>query len=138
MKKLAVAFVALAMIVVVGGVFTWSYIDQMSALKHETGRWAVIEDVNGGVMAVETTNNEVWSYLVELNQNGTKMWVGGIVEKYDNKWGFRFKPENVTVTQFTAEGLQATIKHISENIDYWLELKWAYVNSEIIEIHAPA
>lgn len=49
MKKLAVAFVALAMIVVMGSVFTWSYIDRMSALKHETGRWAVIKDVNEDV-----------------------------------------------------------------------------------------
>lgn len=36
---------------------------------------------------------------------------------------------------FTAEGLQGTIKYISDNIDYWLELKLAYINSKIIEIH---
>jgi hypothetical protein len=88
-------------------------------------------------MAVEPANDETWNQLVELNKNETMMWVGGFLEKYDNKWGFRYKPENVTVTQFTAEGLQATIKYISENIDYWLELKWAYVNFEITEIHNP-
>jgi len=137
MKKLIVAFVALAMILVLSGVLAWSYMDRMSALKHETGRWAVIEDVNGDVLAVEPANDEVWRCLVKLNENGTRMWVGGIVEKYDNKWGFRFKPENVTVAQFTAEGLQATIKYISENLNYWLGLKLPYVNSEIAEIHNP-
>jgi hypothetical protein len=136
MKKLA-AIVGLALVVIIGSVLVWNYFDRAKALKHETARWAVIEDINGYVMAVEPVRDETWNVLVELNQNRTRIWVGGIVEKYDNKWGFRFKPENITVAQFTAEGLQGTIKYISENIDYWLELKWAYVNSKIIEIHSP-
>lgn len=135
MKKLVVLLVALGIILVIG-ILAWDRIDRMSALKHETDRWAVIKDVNGDIMAVEPANNETWNYLVQLNKNGTRMWVGGVLEKYDNKWGFRFRPENVTVAQFTAEGLQATIKYISENIDYWLDLKWAYVNSKITEIHS--
>jgi hypothetical protein len=136
MKKLVVAIAVLALVVIVGGVLVWNYFDRAKALRHETARWAVIEDINGCVMAVEPVRDETWNLLVELNQNGTRMWVGGVVEEYDNKWGFRFKPENVTVAQFTAEGLQATINYISENIDYWLELKWAYVNSGVIETHS--
>jgi hypothetical protein len=67
--------------------------------------------------------------------NGTRMFVGGIVEKYGNKWGFRFKPDSVTIAQVTAEGLQATIKYISENLDYWLD-GYAYVSSKVVETHS--
>jgi len=51
------------------------------------------------------------------------------------KWGFRFKPETVAVAEVTAEGLQATIQYISENLDYWLDLGWAYVDAKVTEIH---
>jgi len=63
------------------------------------------------------------------------MWIGGIVEKYDNKWGFRFKPDTVRVAHVTAEGLQAKIRTISTEIDYWLNLGWTYVSAKAVEIH---
>ena len=49
--------------------------------------------------------------------------------------GFRFKPETVAVAEVTAEGLQATIQYISENLDYWLDLGLAYVDAKVTEIH---
>ena len=107
-----------------------------SALIHDGNRWAVITDREGSLMAVEFISDEVWEQLVELCQNKNREWVGGIVEQYANKWGFRFKPENVTVAEFTAEGLQATIRYISENLDYWLG-GWAYVSARVTEAHSP-
>jgi len=86
---------------------------------------------------VETVSDEVWSQLVQLHQNGSRLWIGGIVEKYNNSWGFRFKPENLIVAEVTAEGLQATIRYISENLDYWLD-GWAYVSAKVTETHFPA
>lgn len=137
MKRLHIAFAVLMFAVVVIGVSVWAvYLDSLSALKHDTNRWAVIHDVNGDRMAVEPVSDHVWSELVQLNQNGTIMFVGGIVERYDNKWGFRFKPDTVTVAQFTAEGLQGTIKDISGDLDYWLGLGWAYVGSNVVEVHS--
>jgi len=139
MKKryVAVAVLAILMVTVILGVAVWAnYVDSLNAVKHETNRWAVIEDRNGDRMAVEPTSDQVWSELVKLNQNGTRMWVGGIVERYDNKWGFRFKPDTVTVAQVTAEGLQATIREINANIDYWLNLGWAYISAKVVEIHS--
>lgn len=103
---------------------------------NETNRWAVIEDINGDRMAVEPTSDNIWSELVQMYQNGTEMWVGGIVERYNNEWGFRFKPDTVTVAEVTAEGLQATIELISADIDYWENLGWAYVSSRVVEIHS--
>jgi len=136
MKRWYIVAVALTIVAAVAGAMVWAnYVDVQNALKHETNRWAVIQDVNGDRMAVEPVSDNVWSELVQLNQNGTRMFVGGVVERYGNKWGFRFKPDTVTVAQVTAEGLQATIRHISENIDYWLN-NWAYVSSRVVEIHS--
>lgn len=137
MKGLHLLTVTALVVAVVFGVpaAVW-YTDALNAVKHETNRWAVIEDIKGDRMAVEPTDSQVWSELVELNDNGSRRWIGGIVERYSNKWGFRFKPDTVKVAQFTAEGLQATIRMISEDLDYWLNLKWAYVGATVVEIHS--
>jgi len=138
MKKwhVAVTVLAIIMVAVILSVAVWAnYVDSLNAVKHETNRWAVIEDINRDRMAVEPIDDHVWLELVQLNQNGTRMFVGGIVERYDNKWGFRFKPESIRVAEFTAEGLQGTIRYISENIDYWLN-GWAYVSAKVVEIHS--
>ena len=62
------------------------------------------------------------------------MWVGGEVERYNNKWSFRFKTGTIVVAQFTIEGAQATIRFISEDIDYWIRFGIAYVGSKVVEI----
>jgi len=135
-RRLVFGFVLVATILVVGLIVGVIYLQSQSAMKHDTSRWAVIVDVNGDYMAVEPSRDQVWLQLVQMKQDGTTMFVGGIVERYDNSWGFRFKPENVTVAQFTAEGLQGTIRYISQNLDYWLG-GWAYVSSRVTEIHTP-
>ena len=60
---LTVAIAALVVVIFV------NYAGEPDSLKHETDRWAVIKDVNGDKMAVETVSDEVWSQLVQLNQN---------------------------------------------------------------------
>jgi len=138
MKNKILAGVALVVVLTIAGIFVWNYAraraDYLNEIVHETDRWAVIEDINDDHIAVEPISDEAWNWLVDLYQNKTRMWIGGIVEEYDNKWGFRFKPENITVAEVTAEGLQATIQYISENLDYWLG-GWAYVNAKVTEIH---
>ena len=137
MKRLYVIVIVLSFAALIVGAFFWmSYCNMKSALIHDGNRWAVITDREGSLMAVESVSDEVWEQLVELCQNKNREWVGGIVEQYANKWGFRFKPENVTVAEFTAEGLQATIRYIRENLDYWLG-GWAYVSARVIEAHSP-
>jgi len=137
-KKMILAVAALVLLAVATIVLVWNYVNYLDYLReivHETERWAVIEDLNGHHIAVEPTSNDVWNQLVRLDENGTSMWIGGIVEEYGNKWGFRFKPETVAVAEVTAEGLQATIQYISENLDYWLDLGLAYVDAKVTEIH---
>lgn len=136
MKKLYVGGAIVFLVVLAVGVSFWiGYSDRMFTLKHDTNRWAVIVDREGSQIAVEPASDEVWEKLTELCQNKSIRFVGGIVERYENKWSFRFKPENVTVAEFTAEGLQATIRYISENLDYWLD-SWAYVSVKVIEAHS--
>ena len=56
------------------------------------------QDVDGFLLLVETISGEIWSQLLQLNANGTLMWVGDVVQRYDNKWGFRFKLETINIT----------------------------------------
>jgi len=137
-NRLIVSIVVALIALSIAGHLIWNQIrdsDYQNEIVHETDRWAVIQDLKGDRIAVEPSNDEIWNQLVDLNQNRTRMWIGGIVEEYGSKWGFRFKPENVTIAQITAEGLQATIQFISEDLDYWLDLGWAYVSAQVAEIH---
>ena len=78
MKRRFMAVAVLTSVVVVLGVAVWAtYVDLLNQVKHETNRWAVIEDGNGGRIAVEPISDRIWLELVQLNQNGTRMWVGG-------------------------------------------------------------
>ena len=73
--------------------------------------------------------------LVHLHQNGTEMWIGGVVERYNNKWGFRFHPDTIIIAQFTNEGAQTTISFLSEDVEYWINFGSAYIESTVVEIH---
>ena len=138
MNKLIVYVVVALIALSAAGHLVWrhvTYMDYLNEVVHETERWAVIEDINGDHLAVEPTSDETWNQLVNLHQNATRKWIGGISEEYSSKWGFRFKPEKITVAQVTAEGLQATIQFISRDLDYWLDLGRVYVAAEVTEIH---
>lgn len=125
---------------VIAAVSSYSYInyeDYSGKTIHETDRWAVVTDSKGDIIAVETTSDTIWSQLVKLHQNQTQMWIGGIVQEYNNTWGFRFKPDTIIVAQITIEGAQSNIKGISDDLDYWIHTwaKEAYVLSRVSEIH---
>jgi len=130
---------ALLLVVVVAAtiVLVWTRLEYSSATRHDTDRWAVLQDVEGTLLAVEPTRDAVWHQLVALHANGSRMWVGGVVQRYANKWGFRFTPETILVAQVTIEGAQATIRYISENLEYWLTFGVAYVGAIVLDVHGP-
>jgi hypothetical protein len=137
-KLIFVSVVIIAVVLV--GYSVWVYMNHLEYLSktiHETDRWAVIRDSKGDVIAVETTNHEIWNTLVSLRQNQTEMWIGGIVEEYENKWGFRFKPETIIVAQITIEGAQSNIQGISGDLDYWIKVwsKETYILAKVTEIY---
>lgn len=113
------------------------HLDYLSKVEHETDRWAIIMDSEGDIIAVETTYDQIWNTLDNLHRNQTVMWVGGIVEGYDNKWGFRFKPDTIIIAQITIEGAQSNIRGISGDLDYWMNVwtKETYVLARVVEIH---
>jgi hypothetical protein len=135
-KTVAAGLVAIIAVTGVCAV-AWIYYGQPpDNSKGETTRWALIEDFDGSRLSVETTSDVVWSQLVQLHENGSRLWIGGIVERYNNSWGFRFRTESLSVAEMTAEAYQATIKYISQNLDYWLGLGRAYVAAIVVETHS--
>jgi hypothetical protein len=115
----------------------FSYLDYLDKTIHETDRWVVIMDSKGDIIAVETTSDDIWNTFIDLHQNQTEMWIGGIVEEYKNKWGFRFDLNTIIIAQVTIEGAQSNIQGISGDLEYWIDT-WStitYVFAKVIEIH---
>ena len=111
--------------------------DYLSKTNHETHRWAVIEDSKRDIIAVETTDTEVWNILKALSLNQTEMWIGGFVVEYNNYWDFRFRTDSIIVAEITIEGAQSNIQGISGDLDYWINVwgKQAYVLATVSELH---
>jgi len=139
MKTKKVALVGA--ILVVMSVVAASGLSYLGAIPPETNnRLAVIEDEKGDRIGVEPISDEVWSKLVELFHSKEMMWIGGVVEEFINikpdkynKWGFRFKPGTIVVAEVTAEGLQTTIRGISADVGYWLDIGQAYVFAKVVD-----
>ncbi len=138
MKKeiIALAAIVLITVLVTAG---WTYF--LGAAADKLPGMAIIEDTNGDRIAVEPTCGEVWDELTQLYLSKGQMWVGGPVAVFifirpdpNYPWGFRFKPENITVAEVTAEGLQTTIRDISEDVDYWIRIGQAYVFAKVVEL----
>lgn len=140
MKNKLLLTSVVVLIIMIVGFSLWVFLgiaEYSDKIKHETDTWAVIDDSKGDVIAVETAELSVWDNLVDLRDNQTEMWIGGIVEEYDNYWGFRFRPDTIVIAEITIEGAQSNIQGISEDLNYWINI-WAketYVLSEVIEIH---
>lgn len=139
MNRRTVLSVVVVVAVAMGGYSVWGYVDHLDYLSktvHETDRWAVIVDSKGDIIAVETTSDEVWNQLVELHESNEERWIGGIVEEYSNKWGFRFRPDTIIIATITIEGAQSNIQGISADLEYWIDI-WAnvaYVWASVVEI----
>jgi hypothetical protein len=63
-----------------------NYRDYLNKTIHETGRWAVLRDSKGDIMAVEPNSDEVWEQLSDLSVSKEERWIGGIVQEYNNLW----------------------------------------------------
>ena len=113
----------------------WNYFQQINQPPYDNPVGAVIEDSSGDRITIQATNNAVWNQLVELHENGTEMWIGGLVEIWNNEWGFRFNPDTIIISEVTAEGSQSTIKGIGEDLNYWLAYGIVYVSATVIDIH---
>lgn len=140
MKNRQILIGIIVFVVVFIGFIAWIYwgMDSSSKTKHETDAWAVIRDSKEDKIAIETTDPNTWETIVDLHNNQTEMWIGGIVEEYDNYWGFRFNPDTIVIAQITIEGAQSNIQGISEDLNYWINIwaKQTYVLAKVVEIQS--
>ncbi|MEM3402993.1 MAG: hypothetical protein QXJ17_00365 [Nitrososphaeria archaeon] len=111
------------------------YLNYLSETAHLTDKWVVIEDSKGNRIAVETTDDYVWDELDKLNRNKTKVFIGGEVVGFSNKWGFRFNPTTISIVRSVPKEYQVTIDEISSNLEYWKALDKVYVFAKVTEVH---
>jgi len=113
----AISLFVISVIIISGVLIYWNGNDRPNKTKHETNKWAVITDSKGEIIAVETTDQVIWADIKNLQQNQTELWIGGIIEEYDNYWGFRFNPDTIVIAEITIEGAQTTNQGISYDLD---------------------
>ena len=96
----------------------------------------LVEDPDGDRMIIEVASElEAVEELVELHGKGEVRWIGGLIETYDNEFGFRFTPESIVVAEYTAEGLQAVFfETIGKNLTYWQGLGHVYIEGRVIRV----
>ena len=137
MNRRRTIVVLLALIVVPITFIYWSRLNYFDRTVHSGNIWVVIEDSEGNLIAIDSpnTNNIEWDELVRLNQNKTEVFIGGAIEQYDNKWGFRFKPDSIAISPFVPNVVQGAIKQISSNLNYWKTLRTVYIYVKVVEIH---
>jgi hypothetical protein len=138
LKKNLVILSIFVLAIIVASLVLVSFNDAnyLSKTKHESQKWGVIVDSHEDIIAVETTSQEVWDTLKALYLNQTEMWIGGLVEEYDNFWGFRFGPDGIVVAEITIEGAQSNIQGIGGDLDYWLNVwsRQVYVLATVSEL----
>ena len=78
MKKTIV--LAIVILIAVSAFVGWNRF--LALASNETKRLAVILDINGDTIGVESTSDEVWNGLVALYNSGEEMWIGGQVETF--------------------------------------------------------
>jgi hypothetical protein len=98
----------------------------------------MVEDPGGDRLIIEVAPGlDAIDDLLDMHRSGGTRWVGGRIERYDNRFGFRFDPETIVVANFTAEGLQAVFfETIQNNFTYWQGLGHVYIEGRVVK--APA
>jgi hypothetical protein len=98
-------------------------------LVHESSQWFVVSDEDGNLLAIETTQQDVFDrFLFALQYNAPGQIIGEIIS-YDNSWGFRFNPDNVRLNfaNDLSSPYSEPIAEISSNLpEYYAENRWFY------------
>jgi len=131
-KVIVIVFVIIALLMIYQRVH---YLNYLSETAHLTNKWVVIEDSKGNRIAVETTDEYIWDEFDKLNRNKTKVFIGGEVVEFSNKWGFRFNPTTISILRSVPQEYQGTIDGISSNLEYWKAQDEVYVFVKVTEVH---
>lgn len=137
MKRIRLIIVTFVLIVLFVSLIYWGRQNYFEETKHSGDIWATIEDSKGNLISIDflNTNNNIWDTLIKLNLNKTKMFIGGIIEQYQNKWGFHFKINSIVISQSVPEDRQANIEQISLDLNHWENGQVVYIYSTVVEVH---
>ncbi len=129
-RKIIELFSLFVILILLFGFPTYVLITNNSEdIKHETNRWAIIEDYDGNQLAIDAFNSSIWNELrkdwKELRKDsGTNlsapMFIFGLVVSYDNSWQFRFEPSTVSSTIGYIKEPSYTIIEIANNLEWHL------------------
>jgi len=120
-RKTLELFSLFVILLLLFGFPTYFFVFNFSAdIKHETTRWAIIEDNLGNRLAIEPDNTTVWKMLVECNKPTLYAYIEGIVVPYENLWQFRFEPLTISVHNGNIRSMNANIQYIASNLDHFL------------------
>ncbi len=95
-----------------------------------------LEDPAGDVFIVSTDDQEKLAQFQKMLTEDLQLWVGGKLKRKDNPpWRFNFDASTITISEVTAEGLQAVyLKTLEDELDYWIELGYVYIFARVIGI----
>ncbi|MCJ7424727.1 hypothetical protein MUP01_10745 [Candidatus Bathyarchaeota archaeon] len=94
----------------------------------------LIRDSHGTTIRLYVWDEGVWQKLQTMKQQNLHKWVGSkLLRDSQSVLGFKFDPENVVVADFTAEALQTWLLDISNRLEYWLDVGFAYVWAEVLD-----
>jgi len=131
-KVTAIIIAVVIVVVAVGGGIAWWYAAQTPGV-----RGFLVEDPDGDRMIIQVnpSRREAIEALTEMSKTGERKWVGGEIERFENEFGFRFKPDTIVVAEVTAEGLQASkYKYIQQDFEYWKGLGTIYISGKVVEV----
>jgi len=137
MKRIKLIIVTFVLIVVLVSLIYWGRLNYFEETIHSSDIWATIEDSKGNLISIDfpNTDNNIWDTLVKLNRNGTKIFIGGIIEQYQNKWGFHFKINSIEILRSVPGDKQANIEQISSDLNHWENGQVVYIYSTVVETH---
>jgi hypothetical protein len=137
MKRIKLIIVTFVLIVVLVSLIYWGRLNYFEETIHSSDIWATIKDSKGNLISIDfpNTDNNIWDTLVKLNRNGTKIYIGGIIEQYQNKWGFHFKINSIEILRSVPEDRQANIEQISSELNHWENGQVVYIYSTVVETH---
>ena len=137
MKRIKLIITTFVLIFALVSLIYWGRLNYFDETKHNGDIWATIEDSKGNLISIDfpNTDNNIWDTLVKLNRNGTKIFIGGIIEQYQNKWGFHFKINSIEILRSVSEDRQANIEQISSDLNHWENGQVVYIYSKVVETH---
>ncbi len=125
-RKIIALFSLFVILVLLFGFPTYFLIINNSEdIKHETNRWAIIEDIDGNQLAVDMSNSSIWEQIRKVYETNlsSHIFIYGIVVSYDNSWQFRLEPSTVFACKTNYIRMPPrTIIEIRNNLEWHLSM----------------